>query len=945
MAHTTSKTVRYVTAFYQINSKTSKDEIINNFKYFLETDLKFIIFTDDSSLQENFKNHSNIEIVFYPREQLSAFQFDKNIILPTKRNKVKDTFDFLCLMNAKPEFIKLAKKHSPADFYIWLDMGILKITKNKDKFIDILKNRFTNFVKNQPPKIVMPGCLKKNRVQYFKMFASPLWRFCGGIFGIPDSLVDLFNDMHNNELIFCKLLNTLTWEINLFASIEQKKDDLFLWYVADHNDLIMNVPDDEYNDFEIIEINRDNDNSDDDNTEIYKPIKTPVSQENKLTYSNDKKRVIILSMIKNETKIIKRMLQATLNIADAICICDTGSTDNTVEVLTDFFKDFPIPAKIYNGPEHLWKNFGYNRSQSFLAAVDFCKQMGWNPRNTYALALDADMQLTVSDTFTKEDLNSTGYKIMQRGGSLEYYNIRFLNIAHPWKCTGVTHEYWDAGETGTLTPDKIFINDIGDGGCKDDKFERDIRLLEQGLLEEPNNPRYMFYLAQTYKDINSDRAIELYQRRIKAGGWYEEVWYSMYQLMNIYRDKKDYPEMEKWGLKAYEFQSSRLENIYHLCKHFRDKRQHFKAWQYMLMGINKPKPNEMLFLELNCYGKAFEYERAILHDYVYPDKKQQSLEISMNYLNKYNEHFAYDNIQWFVSKIPCKVRKMYFQDIGDYKATSTSFLRMANGFYRVNVRYVNYRIQQNGSYLMSENGVLSGDTAVRTDNYTCLMDDNFGILSPLQKMAIETAPIRYGHIEGLEDVRLFLDKKNTLCYIATSMNYSSSGTVKQVTGIYDTDNFIQRKPMEIPSPNNSDCEKNWIPYDGDRIIYSWHPFRSGKLNSEGKLEFDIIQQTPSFLQHMRGSSTLVEDGGYYYGITHCVIYSQPRKYYHMVVKINANTHKLEAYTSPFFFQNNAIEYCLGYEKRGDEHIAFVSQNDCDPILVHFNNSVLTWISI
>ena len=52
-----------------------------------------------------------------------------------------------------------------------------------------------------------------------------------------------------------------------------------------------------------------------------------------------KPRVIVLSMIKNESRIIKRCIQSTLSIADAICICDTGSTDNTVELLTEYLKN------------------------------------------------------------------------------------------------------------------------------------------------------------------------------------------------------------------------------------------------------------------------------------------------------------------------------------------------------------------------------------------------------------------------------------------------------------------------------------------------------------------------------------------------------------------------------------------------------------------------------
>jgi glycosyltransferase involved in cell wall biosynthesis len=40
--------------------------------------------------------------------------------------------------------------------------------------------------------------------------------------------------------------------------------------------------------------------------------------------------ICINMIVKNESKIITRMLDTVLPIIDAYCICDTGSTDNTV---------------------------------------------------------------------------------------------------------------------------------------------------------------------------------------------------------------------------------------------------------------------------------------------------------------------------------------------------------------------------------------------------------------------------------------------------------------------------------------------------------------------------------------------------------------------------------------------------------------------------------------
>ena len=50
------------------------------------------------------------------------------------------------------------------------------------------------------------------------------------------------------------------------------------------------------------------------------------------------KATLCLNMIvKNESKIIARLLTSVSPIIDSYCICDTGSTDNTVEIIQNFF--------------------------------------------------------------------------------------------------------------------------------------------------------------------------------------------------------------------------------------------------------------------------------------------------------------------------------------------------------------------------------------------------------------------------------------------------------------------------------------------------------------------------------------------------------------------------------------------------------------------------------
>ena len=114
------------------------------------------------------------------------------------------------------------------------------------------------------------------------------------------------------------------------------------------------------------------------------------------------------------------------------------------------------------------------------------------------------MILKISPEFKKSQLTKDSYSLVQKSGNLSYSNIRFIKASLPWECIGATHEYWSCREKPTKEHlSTIWIDDQDDGGCKSDKFERDVLLLKKGLEEEPDNARYMFYLAQSYWRLNN----------------------------------------------------------------------------------------------------------------------------------------------------------------------------------------------------------------------------------------------------------------------------------------------------------------------------------------------------------------------------------------------------------------------------------------------------------
>lgn len=665
-------------------------------------------------------------------------------------------------------------------------------------------------------------------------------------------------------------------------------------------------------------------------------------------------KLILNLMIKNESKIIERCIERALECVDAVSILDTGSTDDTVEICKTFLEKCGKPFKISVEP---FKNFGYNRTVSFEKAVEFCKELNWDANITYAMTVDADMIIKPSDTFKDFVLSVPGYIAIQKNGSLKYYNNRFMRCSYNWKCIGVTHEYW-GGDPVEKIPFEVFhIDDVGDGGCKSDKFERDIRLFTEDLKNDPNNGRTHFYLAQSYKDFgNFEEAIKNYQIRIKLGGWYEEIWFSHYQIAKCYESLKQPEEMEYWALKAFKLNPRRSEPLYYLVNYFKNNYEHFKAYQYYLKGKDIPFPkDDQLFIEYNVYEGLFDYENTILSFYIHKKTRQDALSDLVTYINT-KQHYIdnlFFNLPYYTDPLTSNTykgdyNKLSFSPIDEFKVSSCSIIPF-NGKMIMNTRFVNYSIDNQGTYQ-----VHSPDNIVKTKNGMTYLDSLYYPTDEVTMMKEYPEKIYPTNIEGLEDVRLF-EHNNKLHFYASSKYLTNLGKYFIAFGEYNIDTKQMTNIVVLDPPQPSECEKNWIyvpnsalSYSNDKMnfIYNWYPLQIGSVNSNNKLEIHTLFETPKIFSRFRGSSTLCEYDGLLFGVTHIVKYSSPRIYSHFVVAFNRNTMKPVMYSLPFVFRNNAIEYCLGFHIKDGKACFVFSQNDDEPgfITIPINNLQFIHIS-
>ena len=72
-------------------------------------------------------------------------------------------------------------------------------------------------------------------------------------------------------------------------------------------------------------------------------------------------------IVKNESKIITRLFDSIVDLIDCYCICDTGSTDNTIDLINTYFFEHNIPGSVISEP---FKNFEYNRTFALEACKD-----------------------------------------------------------------------------------------------------------------------------------------------------------------------------------------------------------------------------------------------------------------------------------------------------------------------------------------------------------------------------------------------------------------------------------------------------------------------------------------------------------------------------------------------------------------------------------------------
>lgn len=308
---------------------------------------------------------------------------------------------------------------------------------------------------------------------------------------------------------------------------------------------------------------------------------------------------ICLNMIvKNEAPIIARCLASVKPFIDHWVIVDTGSSDDTPAVIERAMAG--VPGRVEHRP---WVNFGHNRAEALALA---------QPLADYTMVIDADEVMEAPPGFTMPALTKGAYYVTianQDHDGFRFIRPQLFANRLPWTYQGVLHEAAVCAEPyDHEVLDGVVFRGHFDGArnqtTEDRKYALDALTLERALLDEPNNARYQFYLAQSYRDSGQrERAVEAYKKRVAMGGWDEEVFYSKYQIAEIStRLQGATPaEITALYLDAYQARPSRAEPLYGLACYFRFREQFALAALFAEKAAAMTPPADVLFTDRSIY--------------------------------------------------------------------------------------------------------------------------------------------------------------------------------------------------------------------------------------------------------------------------------------------------------------------------------------------------------
>lgn len=234
--------VTYVTALYKIYpNEIAFDRLRKDVVALLDSKLPLIIFVDTvfEVFLKDLGSRNWVKMIVIPIEEIKIWTMIKSksdLTLPEYRTVEKDTLEYMTLMNAKVEFVKLAQQHSASEYLAWIDAGIAKMFQPKVDFERLRRSKIVDL-----KTVLIPGCYQQ-QFEFSELCSGVKWVYAGSFFLINREFLEIFYDRSLIGIQQYLDSNRITWEVNLWCTVGQLYPDTFNWYYSGHDSLITKLP-------------------------------------------------------------------------------------------------------------------------------------------------------------------------------------------------------------------------------------------------------------------------------------------------------------------------------------------------------------------------------------------------------------------------------------------------------------------------------------------------------------------------------------------------------------------------------------------------------------------------------------------------------------------------------------------------------------------------------
>lgn len=614
-------------------------------------------------------------------------------------------------------------------------------------------------------------------------------------------------------------------------------------------------------------------------------------------------RLCLNMIVKNESAILERCLLSVRPYLSCYVICDTGSSDETIEIIRDSLVD--LPGQVHEIP---FLNFEQARNQALELARTSDLEFD------YLLFIDADMELVVSESKFPAKLSYASYLVRQVSQSMAYHNVRLLRRDVPARYVGATHEYLNLSDPARRLEGAHML-DHACGSSRAEKTTRDLALLQSALEANPQDGRALFYFAQTLREAGRFRdAIAAYRARVDLGGWEEEVWYSRFMIARCYEALGKFSEFVANCLEAYQTRPVRSEPLYALAQHYRKRGEYETSALFCEAGLQIAQPDDLLFLEQHAYSTGFRHELSIAGFYCQNQERKAAgrryaselaLERDVSSEIRYNVR---SNWRFYALSVPELFSTARFtrleHPVPEGFAACNPSLAVWKGALWCALRTVNYKIDGNG-YLTCD------DDIVRSASYLLTLGENFEVVFSVPTLESQPRP-EHPFIDGLEDVRLIPcgDLMRGSATIA-----GEAPDYRRQTVIFDLHQDGTITDLSVQEYGSDQHQKNWVPFVDRKTLGFIHwtdPTTILRWDEDSRQAKPWHQHAcPKALEHQRGGSGAIAfDGGWLY-VTHEVTEApHGRTYLHRFIWLDEQF-RVQALTEPFYFRSVGIEFCCG----------------------------------